>query len=370
MKERKVGRIIILVAFVMLLCMPCIIWKLAGDMFDSSNNENRYLAEKPVFSVEDYKLYSARYTSYFNDHIPFRNYLISFNSAIEYYCLHNSANRSVIIGKDGWLFYGGEEEDDPISCYRADSLYTEAELEEIANHCMEQRDIVEDMGKVFVIFIAPDKTRIYPEYMPDKYGTPAENYRLLQVYNYLKENTDIRIVYPYAELMDAKGKTEEAIWYKGDTHWNHIGGYVGASALLTELGIDMPKVYSDDITISYDGECSGDLVNMLNLGKDPQLKDDEYGIIGYDSNDVEKVEWDFFEMIRYHATGADPRIIYIIRDSFSSCMSPYIGSQFTDTYLRYDGTYTFDDLLEIDPDIVVYQTIERYLYKLGTFSIQ
>lgn len=61
-------------------------------------------------------------------------------------------------------------------------------------------------GKEFVIFIAPNKERIYYEYMPAQYGLPADNYGALQIYNYLKSNTDLKVVYPYAEIMDAKQK--------------------------------------------------------------------------------------------------------------------------------------------------------------------
>lgn len=51
-------------------------------------------------------------------------------------------------------------------------------------------------------------------------------------------------------------------------------------------------------------------------------------------------------------------------------MSAYIGSQFTDTYMRHKNTYSYEDFAEQDPDIFVYETVERYADKLMTFSIQ
>ena len=51
-------------------------------------------------------------------------------------------------------------------------------------------------------------------------------------------------------------------------------------------------------------------------------------------------------------------------------MAMYIGSQFTDSILRYSQTYSYDDLIEYDPDIVVYETVERYVGELATFSIR
>ena len=75
-------------------------------------------------------------------------------------------------------------------------------------------------------------------------------------------------------------------------------------------------------------------------------------------------------MISYHAAGADPRCLYVIRDSFASQMAEYLGSQFNDTYLRYKYSYSYDDLQECDPDIVVYETVERYAGDLAAFSIR
>ncbi|MDD7223258.1 MAG: hypothetical protein PUH40_03170, partial [Lachnospiraceae bacterium] len=75
-------------------------------------------------------------------------------------------------------------------------------------------------------------------------------------------------------------------------------------------------------------------------------------------------------LIHFRAMDADPRSIYVIRDSFSSHMALYIGSQFKESYLRHVGSYTYDDLAASNPDIVVYETVERYVGGLSTFSIQ
>ena len=51
-------------------------------------------------------------------------------------------------------------------------------------------------------------------------------------------------------------------------------------------------------------------------------------------------------------------------------MAPYIGSQFNDTYMRYFGSYTYEDFEEQNPDVFVYETVERYVTRLATFSIK
>lgn len=369
MKEKKIGRILILVAF-FVMCFLNVIYFVAGRFIDSKNYENRNMAEKPSFTMEGYADFSKQYTAYYNDNLPFRRKLITLNSEIDLFVFNRASNDSVVIGKDNWLFYKTQKEDNPIADYRGQNLYSDEELKKIADNCIKQRDYVEDHGGEFVIFIAPNKERVYSEYMPDFYGKPAENYRVKQVYDYLKENTDIRIVYPYQELMEAKEKTGYYLYYKTDTHWNSVGAYIGSVALLKELGIEMPSVYSDEINIEACNNTAGDLANMLNLREQLADIDGVYKVSGYDEHNTENVEYDYTGMISYHSENADTRRILILRDSFCVGMAPYIGSQFNDSYMFHRNYYTYQQYLDADPDIVVFQVVERYVDSLGTFSIE
>lgn len=316
------------------------------------------------------KDFSTDYTTFYNDNLPFRTYLIFLNSGIDYFCFKRSSNEQVILGDDNWLFYNDITDGDPMACYQGTNLYTDDELAALAQNCVSQRDFLQEQGKEFVIFIAPNKERVYAEHMPEEYGKPADNYRALQIYEYLQANTDLRVVYPYTELMDTKEILNENIWYKTDTHWNYIGGYVGASALLSELGIEIPRINSEKITINRGERVEGDLAKMLLLSIPLSFVDRDYMVEGFDTHDCVCRESDFFGMWSYHATNADKRSIYVIRDSFCTHMVDYLGSQFTDSYLRHKRTYSYDDLVTCDPDIVVYETVERYAGDLSWFSIQ
>jgi hypothetical protein len=192
----------------------------------------------------------------------------------------------------------------------------------------------------------------------------------LQIYEYLRANTDVRVVYPYRELMDDKEKIKENIWYKTDTHWNYLGGYIGTCALMKELGVDMQPIYSDDITVKDCGEVTGDLAEMLRLGRMFGFTDHEYIVEGFELPDSKTTVGEDTGIEYYHTTNADPRTIYVIKDSFSGMMSEYIGSRFTNSYLRHVISYTSEELEAYDPDIVVYETVERYAAGLGTFSVR
>ncbi|MBR3599037.1 MAG: hypothetical protein IKL53_04080, partial [Lachnospiraceae bacterium] len=222
-------------------------------------------------------------------------------------------------------------------------------------------------GIEFVLFIVPNKGRIYYEYMPDYIGPPVSPYATKQLVEYLRDNTNISVVYPYDELMYAKEHLDEKLlYYKTDTHWNKIGGYIGAKAMLDELDINIPDITSEDISIEECDFDDGDLMILLNVYN---MDDIDYEISGYETNCVELVGWDFDTLIQYTAQNADPRTIYICRDSFSSNMAEYIGSQFEESYLVHRESYTYEDMMEKEPDIFVYQLAERYVSSKMYFDL-
>ena len=370
MKERKLGRIIILCAFFVIICCSKGIWFFSEKFIDSTNYENRKLASKPTITLDNYRSFFDEYTAYFNDNLQFRNTLITMNSFIDYYFFRTSSNPSVTIGKDSYLFYTRADDGNPLANYQGKDLYSEEELKALAKNCVAQRDYFSSHEKEFVIYIAPNKERVFSEYMPDKYGKPAENYRALQIYNYLKENTDIRVIYPYAELMAAKTKIQENIWYKTDSHWNNIGAYIGAKALFDELGVEFPDITDSSISIVRGENTSGDLASMLGLTQYFKDTDYEYTVKGYNDHNVQNLASDFSGALIYKAVGADSRKLYVIRDSFSTALAPYLGSQFNESYLRHKSTYSYEDLESQNPDIVVYETVERYADGLMNFSIK
>lgn len=371
MKEKALGKCLFIVMFVILLCLPVPFWAAVGKRLAGVNYENRELAEKPEFRFAEYKEYPAAYESYLNDTLPFRDMLIQLNSRINYFGFQKATNTNVIVGKEGWLFYNAEKDGDPLAWYRGINLFTQEELETIAERLTDTQRYLEERNVEFVLMIAPNKERVYAEMMPDYYGKPAERYSALQLVEYLRENTDIRIVYPYDKLMETKEKLPEIqLYHKTDTHWNYAGAYVGAAALLGELQIDMPPLDDDRIQIGEMPNGSSDLADMLHLKKDLAGKETDYTITGYDTHGVCNEKWEFGTEFIYHSEGADPRKLFVYRDSFCSAMSGVLASQFNESYMIHNVFYSNSAFTEQEPDIFVLETVERYLRNLLSFDIE
>ena len=369
MKTMKAGQRVFAAAFFAVLCGMWILWLLLGRFIDQENYENRELAEMPKWTAETAEQFPRDFENFFNDRLPFRNQMITLNSGVDYYVFGRSAHYRTMVGKDGWLFYSDSADGNPIACYQGTNLLPEEELKAIAANCLRQRDLLAEQGCAFVIYIAPNKNRVYPEYMPDVYGPPAETYRALQIVNYLRENTDLRVVYPYDNLMTAKSAVSEKLYYKTDTHWNLIGGYVGARTLLQELGIEIPELSDPSLKITQNGFKKGDLAKNLGLTAQLMSSDPEYTIEGYDTHGAElAAETDTSYLFR--AEGADPRKLFVVRDSFVLSMMPYLSAQFNESYFKHFIYYLYEDFEAFQPDLFVYETVERYAANLRDFSIE
>ena len=369
MKTMKTGQKFFVAAFAVVICGAWILWLLLGRFTDNANYENRERAEMPQWTAETAEQFPRDFEAFFNDRLPFRNQLITLNSSVDYHVFGRSSSDRVAVGRDGWLFYADSADGNPIACYQGTNLLSEEELKAMADNCVRQRDLLAERGCEFVIFIAPNKERVYAEYMPDVYGEPAETYRALQIVNYLRENTDLRVVYPYDELMTDKAEQEENLYYKTDTHWNMIGGYVGSRALLKELGIEMPELSSTNLRITRDGFHVGDLVKNLGLVAQMKTADPEYAVEGFDDHGAELVEETDYSYT-YRAENADPRKLFVVRDSFVISMLPYLSSQFSESYYKHFMYYMYEDFEAFQPDILVYETVERFAANLKDFSVE
>lgn len=234
MQKKKTGPIIVLLSFIIILCFSWLLWIVFGKFVDADNHENRTKSPRPVFTIDTFGSYADSYEAYFNDNLPFRNQLVTLNSAIDFFVLNRSTSGSVIKGNDGWLFFAKTLND-----YSKNNLYTNVELERIKNDVLKTANYFEDQGIEFVMFIGPNKSSIYGDYMPKRYETNSEPSRTEQLVEYLEENTDVKIIFPKDELLVARENYPNLVLYqKLDTHWNYMGGYFGTIPLLEALGIE------------------------------------------------------------------------------------------------------------------------------------
>ena len=199
-------------------------------------DENRVLASFPDVKgrrawVDEFP---AKFESYFNDRFGFRQRLIQWLNYVKVAGLRVSPSSRVILGANGWLFYG----DVDLPYYRALEPLTAAQLEKWQHVFENRRDWLAARGIPYLVVFAPNKSTIYPEFMPPAYNKVNQESRLDQLLAHLHAHTNLSVIDLRAPLLAAKAR--EQIYYRTDSHWNQRGAHVGYVKILEGLAAWFP----------------------------------------------------------------------------------------------------------------------------------
>ncbi len=343
MQKRNPKRALIAL-FLALLMAPTLIGLATGDRFKSENLENRTLAKLPKVSLDAVAELPAAFEAWYADNQPFRDQLIFVRALMSRALYDRDVSDKVIFGKDNWLFYCCKSDGAPVDSYRGEDLFTGVELRQIASNLVRTRDDLRKQGCEFVLFIAPNKERVYSEYMPDRFGAPADNYGVKQLVRFLRQRTDLNVVYCCDEIMQARQDFPDLpLYFSNDTHWNEIGSYIGTRALMRALGVTLPALTRDMISPS---ERTGpdDLARLSHL---KHL---------FPNNPC----WD--------VTGGVPaedfpkRRLYFRLDSFGAYMQPFLEPLLPEEDgITYAGERDDASVDRAHPDVFVMEVLERFV---------
>lgn len=320
----------------------------------STENENRKLSTMPEFSIGNYDKFAVEFTSFLKDYIPYRQKVTELYSDIMVNKFGISSDESVIIGKNGWLFYDSNKKDadtDEISDYNGIAEYTEEEMEKVAEEVRRADDFCREHGAQMIFVIAPNKSSVYREYMPDYYFW-EERSRVDELYEYLCANTEAMALYPKQELQEWAKKYK--IYYANDTHWNGLGGYLTASMIAEKLGMEYPAMQEIELIEENSPE---DLKYML--GVNNYVADDGNLIPDYAKRHEVKLIDSWESMDSYESDNQNGQRMLILGDSFSEKLIPAFSGEVQWLDASRSRYYQFTEVNSYD--YVVYELVERNL---------
>lgn len=356
--ERK--RLSIVQAAFVAICAVAVVLPFAGMLWapTMSTTENRILAEIPSFEENgSFNVdYMSELGSYFEEHFAYRNELVTANSKLRS-TLGMSPTDSVVLGDDGWLFYGGTKSD-----YLGKGTLTDREIENLAFDFSLVQGYCEANGADFALAIVPNKNSIYPEKMPFYFGESAEGNVLNELSSKLDEaqvgNVDL-----YSLLSETKeAAPDEALYYKLDTHWNQLGALLASERLMEVLGREDAAEELSGYSKSESSENHlGDLSEML-LPSEPQSEvavsyEDATGYRvteGANEIDTEASAW-------IEAEGQGDGVLYMFRDSFAQNMVPFLSSAYSKSYYDWYVPFDYTKIQGRDVTDVVVEKAERNL---------
>lgn len=337
--EKNIQRFTVVVFFIILL-LPSVNKQLLL-IPEIEGNENRALAAKPEFNINNLDAYFSEYDKYFTDNFCLRRNFIKCLTSFEFNLFHISPlSKEVIIGKDNWLFSYND-----VINYRAKNLFSPKQIKDLETELLIRSKWVAQHNAKYYIVIVPTNPNIYPEFLPNyiKKRNKITRYDQIMLLDSIEGINIINI----RDTIFANKSEDYYLYQKTDGHWNDLGAYYGYKAIMARLAKDIDSQLSavplKNYTIKRQDK-KGALAKMLNI-EDKFREEYLHLAEQFESNAIDGVkrpypnpkgisEWEV-QMIKIN-TKAKPYKLLAIRDSFGLFLLKYFKESFQETVLIHD----------------------------------
>jgi hypothetical protein len=368
----RIGQICAVAIFALALVAPAL-GQIAG--WGTGGNAES-LAERPTFNPRNVSAFIDQSERWINDNFGLRQPLIQLNSMLRS-LVGASEWRSVLIGRDGWLFYRGDQ---IIEQDRGLENFSETDLSVYVSALDARRRWLERSGARMVMMVAPDKSTIYPEYMVPEMPQVAPT-RLDQLAAAI---AGTGVIFLDLRPVLRAAKSSGPIYYKTDSHWTSLGAYVAANELLRVLHPIFPELDSfppGAWSFEFAFSAGGDLMPAFDYPWDAHER-------------VPIPVRNFPDRIRYRGSEPMPAIpkilgwshdldgsiavtalterpkLLVIGDSYSVALLPFLQQAFSQVaFIAESRDSTFEEYRFVEryrPDIVLFEKVERYLPNIPT----
>jgi len=331
--------------------------------------ENRRAAPWPAPALTP--AFTTEFERAFADRFYGRSALLVAHHALLVQGFGVSPAPTVMLGRDGWLYFLGEDTKALDRHYRGTLPVTDGEIAAVAAELQRRAAFLAQHGIPYVVTIVPDKYTIYPEHLP-AWVTPSPTASPLE-----RLAAALRADAPAVRFVDMReplraAKARDRLYFQTDSHWNLAGASVGYEALMRAVraalgpervpatappprppyvpGVD---VYSGDLARAVGMNWSLKEPDFVSLGKvlgDPASRCGKRIDSGADEG---------FEFYACDRPGL-PRMV-MLRDSMAIPLIPLLSENFSRSV--YVGARRLDPalILREKPDVVIDEMVERSL---------
>lgn len=360
--------------FLLLISLPLLAMLLRLAPADA-NVERRKLADPPEFSWRRPLDYLSGLAASFNDRFAFRGRLVRAHSRLLYRLFGVSASERVVIGRQGWLYLGrGNYFNNEMDYFRAARPFTLPELQRFRATLEERRDWLARRGIRYLFVPTPNKSTIYPEYLPPAINRVHARSRLDQLLDYLRRRSDVE----FLDLRPAlrRRKRVERVFHKTDSHWNDLGGYWAYREIAERLRRFFPGIRpltTAQIAVGRREGPGGDLADLLNLQEDvfretyitvrplaPFRAREGRPTPGFRP----RAPW--VRLVASECPAGEVASAVMVRDSFAHQLMPFLSEHFRRIVYVWDWElHAFPDvILKERPSVVIDQMAERSLLNI------
>ncbi|MDT7797303.1 MAG: hypothetical protein QOI78_736 [Actinomycetota bacterium] len=268
----------------------------------------------------------------------------------------NSNYPPVVEGRDGWLYLGND-------------LYAKCNpmipAATVIDELIGFRKAVEASGRRLVLIVPPDKSDIFPQFLPDQYAgkdcAPVAARTMWQ-----RLNNDVGYLDLRQPLLAESHRQGSPIYFKQDTHWQFHGGLTMVRALAEDLRPGVTSTWRTAPKEKFDKQT--DLPPLIGrTGSEPA----ELETLAPDGG-ADRTRTFFGQPntvpIELHGgatVGTVPDKVAMIGDSFTGFADMYLAATFTDmTIMHSDYVQQDTDAAAAKlagSDVIVLEIAERNL---------
>lgn len=316
---------------------------------------NQTLAQPPSLRTEEGGLNPQvldEVTDYVADHFALRQRLITANAALEGLVFRTSAQDSVLMGKEGWLFYR-----ETVADYLHTDPLTDRELFGAARTLALLTEYAQNRGARLVFTAAPNKASLYPQYLP-YVGVPLEGQDDIDRLVPLLREQGVE----YADLFTPFREAGQVLYHSTDSHWTNRGAALAHDALADALGLEGRTEW-----FTQPGQIvknhRGDLYEMVYPTGGALEEDTEFDRpFGFTpARPIRSPEDQHIQTENLAKTGN----LLMFRDSFGNTLYPFMADSFGRALFSRSMPYQMSLLEETGADTVVIELVERNLNYLA-----
>jgi alginate O-acetyltransferase complex protein AlgJ len=235
---------------------------------DLASAENRALADAPRLAMDSLDSFPKLYDRYYTDHFPMRFRAINLFAHLQYHAFNTSPiPERALIGRDGWLFMEGNEQ----NAYTGKFRFSPEELESLKQELEYRNDYISKRGGKFYFMIVPTKNVVYADKMPLSVHPSSPKSWGELINDHLRSNSNVRVIDMYPTMR--AHSSNEMLYFKLDNHWNERGAFYAAQEMLRVLQADFPMLtppLATDYAVKSSIAQTGNISRMFGLEVDLQ----------------------------------------------------------------------------------------------------
>lgn len=371
--KNKLPAFFVSAAFFLLILIPTPAFLLLPDHLAVSNlfHEKQPIPTPLTTGIPQF---SKKFEEWYNVFMPFHHQINQINFS---FCTAVGLQPAdiVCIGKKGWYFYNQNVlplknkilSERIYADYLGTNLFSYMQCQEIIKNLSSLRNECQKRKIPLVILIAPNKATVYgDEYYPD--GWKRKNLNVLtrarQITRLLREE-GFTVIYPEDELLKWKKELSCDLYYHRDSHWNHIAGYIVARDLIKQIEPirNIPEINTRKIYM--DGMQKSDFVKLIDASEDlyetsPYIRVDD---MGYFYGGHPDYRW-----LPENKKVPDGKRVFFYGDSFMTALQPVVCNNTRQIAICRDYELNSMVLDEFQPDVIVFETVERFLDRMLFFK--